>query len=157
MCVNKPLCHPKMFVLLQRLTQTLPTQMTNRSNLLEMSLSPPHLVVQKRESITCLTALPVLFPLSPARCNLPSHCKYWGFLFYGMKVCLVWFFSPHICLPLFSLDQWHKQEEWIYPQLTEEAWSKPLSWSTFQCCGIWSFTHMMPGLSEWWAASMAAW
>lgn len=92
-CKQTPVSPLRYLFMLQRLTQTLSTQVTNRSDLLEMSLSPPHLVVQKWESITCLTALPILSPLSRAWCHLPSHCKYWGFLFYGMEVCL-FFFLP---------------------------------------------------------------
>lgn len=120
-CKQTPVSPLRCLFMLQRLMQTLSTQMTNRSDLLEMSLSPPHPAVQKWESITCLTVcqyysiFPLLGDVSHPTINIEA------FYFMGRKSACCFFFSPHVCLALFSLDQWHKQEEWIYPQLREEA------------------------------------
>ena len=66
-----------------------------------MSLNPPHLVVQKWESITvawlpchCYSLFPLLGGVSHPTVNTEAlQCS----VFYGMKVCPV--FSPHLCLP----------------------------------------------------------
>lgn len=75
-----------------------------------------------------------IIPSFPCLCCLPSHCKYWSFLFCGMKVCLVYFYFffliPTFVFPYSALSSGVSRKSGSIP-----SWEKRLEASSLSFPG----------------------